>query len=737
MNTPSKDFLNLLKNRKGYSKLYDKIMFFHKRIMSKGKVMGYDEKFFKKSANKKAMYMWLFTAIILTVAYTIEVIKGDRTPQYYTVFMILCWVPFLIGAAILRIRGTATSWYKETIAVGFGIFYAFTVLTTNTNLTFSYIIPVVCMLMLYKDKKLFIRISILNLLLIVVNFVMTKVVSGTMELSMAEFEIQFFVILLSYIAYILSVDHLSKSDGAMLDAVKDNLDRVVKTVEQVKTASTAVVDGVTVVRELSDENIEGANNVVHSMDGLADNNLVLSEKTNSSLEKTRSIDEQVSNVAGLISDVVTLTDGSVEHARVSSAQLEDVVRSTREMAELSAEVDQILKVFKEEFEKVKAETGMITGITSQTNLLALNASIEAARAGEAGKGFAVVADEIRNLSMGTKNSSESILNALGNLEETSERMTESIVKTMELIRLNLEKITQVNESVVRITEDSAKIGQNVQVIDSAMKEVENSNKDLVDNMNQVGEVMKLMTEGIADADETTKVMRSKYEETYNNVNSIEKIVGALIEELGTGGFMGIKDITPGMFVNVVVNNKHDGNSYKTTVLEVTESGIVTQIPVWEGRRLEVKKDETYHLQIIVDNQLYNWDNVQISVRKDNSLKITVEGNPSVINRRKYRRMPVVHACEITSEISNKVYTGSMVNISANGFAFSTRETDISKAKGMKVNLQVKDFDVLGGRPLVGHIIRISDNEGEYIVGCRMLDDNMDIYEYVEKNYKGN
>ena len=54
---------------------------------------------------------------------------------------------------------------------------------------------------------------------------------------------------------------------------------------------------------------------------------------------TRTIDMQVSNVAGLISDVVTLTDGSVKHARASLSQLEDVVKSTTEMAELSAEVD--------------------------------------------------------------------------------------------------------------------------------------------------------------------------------------------------------------------------------------------------------------------------------------------------------------------------------------------------------------------------------------------------------------
>ena len=298
--------------------------------------MGYDEKLFKSSANKKAMYMWMFTAIILSVAYTVELIKGDRTPQYYMIFMIVCWVPFLLGVAILLIKGIDTTWYKQIVAIGYGVFYAFTVLTSDTNLTFAYIFPVVCMLILYKDRALFLRVSGLNVLLIVVNFIL-RIVRDSGRFSTADFEIQLGVIILSYIAYVLAIDHLSKSDGAMLNAVKDNLDHVVKTIEQVKTASTSVVDGVTVVRELSDENIEGANNVVRSMEGLNANNMVLSDKTNSSLDMTKTIDMQVNNVAGLISDVVTLTDGSVEHAKTSLSQLEDVVKSTTEMAELSAD----------------------------------------------------------------------------------------------------------------------------------------------------------------------------------------------------------------------------------------------------------------------------------------------------------------------------------------------------------------------------------------------------------------
>ncbi len=698
--------------------------------------MGYDEKFFKKSANKKAMLMWLFTAIILSLAYTVELIKGGRTPGYYAAFMLICWIPFILGVVFLKIKGMDTTWYKETISIGYGIFYAFTVLTSDTNLTFAYIFPVICMLMLYKDKALLIRVSVLNILLLIANFIISRATGNAATLSMAEFEIQLGVIVLSYMSYVLAIDHLHKSDGAMLDSVKGNLDRVVQTVEQVKTASTAVVDGVTVVRELSDENIEGTNNVVRSMADLTSNNEVLQDRTNSSLDMTNKINHQVENVAGLIDEMVGLMNESVDHAQTSSTQLADVVKSTTEMEQLSSEVEKILKDFKDEFERVKTETGTISGITSQTNLLALNASIEAARAGEAGKGFAVVADEIRNLSMGTQNSSDRILEALGNLEETSDKMTQSIDKTIELIHEMLGKITAVNESVTRITEDSVQLGNNIQVVDSAIKEVEDSNKNMVDNMKQVSDVMELMTASIADADETTKVMRSKFEETSNNVNNIESVVGKLIEELGQGGFMGIQDVKKGMFISIIEGDKRDGREFKTTVEDVFENGVVTGIPVKNGEELVYNKHGEYHLQIIVDNELYNWDDVHIHVTKDEQFKITVNGNPVVLNRRKYRRMPVFYGCDITSRASNQTYEGKMVNISASGFAFATYASEIKNSKGTLVKVDVKDFPLLEGKALVGHIIRVSDNDGQYIVGCRMLEDNMDIHDYVERNYKG-
>ena len=212
-----------------------------------------------------------------------------------------------------------------------------------------------------------------------------------------ECALQFAIVLCCFACTNMAIRHLVESDGALTGSIESELAQVVQTVEQVKDSSNMIVDGITVVRELEEENKQGANFVVSSMKELSHNNDILHDKTYSSTRMTTQINNQVENVASLINEVVQLVSESVEHTDTSSKELADVVESTKTMAELSGEVDNILREFQQEFSKVKTETGTIGEINSQTNLLALNASIEAARAGEAGKGFAVVADQIGKL----------------------------------------------------------------------------------------------------------------------------------------------------------------------------------------------------------------------------------------------------------------------------------------------------------------------------------------------------
>lgn len=506
----------------------------------------YDQKYFDEKANKRAGTTWLTLMLIVTGYYGINAAVGDVSTGWYTLFCIIGWSEYLLGGLLLKFKGMDNAGYKWVLGLGYLTFFGFLSWTSVDEISYVFILPLISILILYKNPRLIKIMMWVTVFVLVTSNVYKGVAKGMMEfVSSADCALQFAIVLCCYSCTIMAIHHLVESDGALTSSIEGNLERVVQTVEKVKGASNEVVDGVTVVRELADENRMGAENVVTDMRELAHENDVLNDRTMSSMDMTNAIDTQVANVAGLMEEVVTLIEASAEHANTSAEELEEVVVTTNKMAELSAEIEKVLNGFKEEFENVKTETGAIEGISSKTNLLALNASIEAARAGEAGKGFAVVADEIRELSNGTKTSSGRIMNALANLEETSQKMLESITETVALIQDNIQKVSNVERSVTDITNDTRALDVNIKTVDGAVKEVEISNKTLTDNMQQVCEIMEVMTERINRAELTTKEMLNKYDESAKSTADIETVVGHLMEELGVGGFMGVHDVRSG------------------------------------------------------------------------------------------------------------------------------------------------------------------------------------------------
>lgn len=693
--------------------------------------MEYNEKQFQRMANKNAMSVWIILNAVLTIAYIIEVVKGAKPLPFFYAMLAICWVPVIIGFVVLKIKGMHTWIYREVVAIGYGIFFAYMLFTAETAITFSYVLPVAGMLILYKNKGLLIRVEIANIIVLVINVIRIYATGQQTDRTVADFEVQLACTIMCYFTYLKSMNYLMLSEKSLLDSVKANLNRVVATVEQVKNASNSIVDGMTVIRELSDENQESTNVVVGSMEKLIEDNEVLQEKTDSSLQMTEVINSQVENASTLIQEMVVLMQQSVENAKTSSTQLEDVVASTTEMAKLSSEVEKILKDFQNDFNQVKNETGTIERITNQTNLLALNASIEAARAGEAGKGFAVVADEIRNLSTGTQESSTSIMTALTHLEETSDKMLTSISKTLELIQETLTKVTQVNESVTSITADTIKLGENVQVVDTAMQEVEKLNDGMVGNMHQISEVMNCMTGSIADADGNTRIMRSKYEESSLNIMYIGDVIGKMVEDLGDGGFMDVSDIKEGMYAILTEEIGQEKQEYKGYVKSVGQDMLSLDL---KNTIFAFSKGARYHLNVIVDNQIYCWEDIA-PVQNNSWIEIRIEKHPKVLNRRKYPRMPISNGFRAILDRADEYFEGKMMNISAGGFAFISYDQSLENVKGRKVTLSLSDAE-FQENTLQGHIIRITKNDGQYIVGCRMVEERDDIKEYVEKNYKG-
>lgn len=693
--------------------------------------MTYDENVFKEKANRKARKIWIVFAVLLSANYGSDASGGLYPTTSYLIFLALCWLPLIFGEVLLRVKGWATELYRYDLVIGYGIFYTFVICTTASPIAFTYILPVTSLLVLYKNRKFMINCGIVNSLIIVGAAVYRYMLGFNSASDMKNYQLQLSCIILCYICYVMSIRHLNESDGAMTDSIKADLHRVVTTVEQVKTSSNTILDGITVVRELASENKHGSDMVMLGMNELTDNNHMLQDRTTSSTQMTSDIRAQVENVVALISEMVSLVGKTESHSSVSAKDLQSLVSTATTMSELSTELENVLQNFQHEFGMVKQETGTIEKITNQTNLLALNASIEAARAGEAGKGFAVVADQIRTLSTETHASSGQIREALSRLDATSAKMTASIEETLKLIQVTLEKVTHTGENVNQIASDSAQLGRHIQVVDNAIKEVESSNTQLVSNMEQVSNIVETITGCIAHSSQTSERMLSKYEETASNINTIEDVMENMMCDLGIGGFMGIEDIQPGMKIDLKVAGQGD-KEYLGELIEQIPEGLLVSCQ----KELALTDTASCTLQITAGNILYCWDKAVISPAPEkgaHAFKIIINTRPRINNRRKYPRMDLNNACTIKFKNSDTEYAATMDNISANGFAFLATDNIFTQSKNASITVTIHDFALPDHNVLEGRIIRCSDDNGLFIVGCQMPEDNFYILEYVEKN----
>ena len=693
--------------------------------------MTYDENVFKEKANRKARKIWIVFAILLSANYGSDASGGLYPTTSYLIFLALCWLPLILGEVLLRVKGWATELYRYDLVIGYGIFYTFVICTTESPIAFTYILPVTSLLVLYKNRKFMINCGIVNSLIIVGAAVYRYMLGFNSASDMKNYQLQLSCIILCYICYVMSIRHLNESDGAMTDSIKADLHRVVTTVEQVKTSSNTILDGITVVRELASENKHGSDIVMLGMNELTDNNNMLQDRTTSSTQMTSDIRAQVENVVALIGEMITLVEKTQSHSGVSAEDLKSLVNTAATMSQLSTELENVLENFRQEFEMVKQETGTIEKITNQTNLLALNASIEAARAGEAGKGFAVVADQIRTLSTETHASSDQIRDALSRLDATSAKMTSSIEETLKLIQITLEKVTQTGDNVNQIASDSVQLGNHIQVVDNAIKEVESSNTQLVSNMEQVSNIVDTITTCITHSSRTSERMLSKYQETADNINTIEDVMENMMCDLGIGGFMGIEDVKPGMKIDLQLVGQEDDN-YLGELIEQIPEGLLVSCQ----KKLTINGSASCMLQVTAGNILYCWDKAAISPAPESgehAFKITITTRPRINNRRKYPRMDLNNTCTIKFKNSDTEYAATMENISANGFAFLATDKIFTQSKNAEVIITIHDFALPNHNKLEGRIIRCSDDNGLYIVGCQMPEDNFYILEYVENN----
>ena len=427
-----------------------------------------------------------------------------------SILPILCLVVNLVITIILKVAKKESTLYQYE-AVGFSIAYCMMLLLSRGPATFTYLIPLMIVTMMYLNIKtsvlLGIVLFVLNVIRVILNFIMLDWATA-LENSMCEI----ITVLLTVLTTIMGThlltqfikENMNEIEGAAIERSRV-YDRIIKITGEVNK-------DIELLNESLDDIDSSTAHVCTALEQIGDGNTENVRAVELQTQMTSEIQGFLDETNRITVDAVNISADMMEVLCKSLEDMESLVYKTHETTEVGNQMKAAAQRQQNSSEDARNITDIILNISSQTNLLALNASIEAARAGEAGRGFAVVANEISNLASQTKNSTEQITKILhdlmDNAGDVSEKADQTVIMADSQANLVEETMRLLNETKERSNE----LQSTLQQIKNDMDKIHSSNDEVVNSTATL----------LATSEEFTASTSDTISASQDNVQKVEK-----------------------------------------------------------------------------------------------------------------------------------------------------------------------------------------------------------------------
>ncbi len=481
------------------------------------------EKQFLKESQVKALNRVLKTVLLVSTIFgligVISQLGFSELPVWFSIVPLIFLVINLPLIFVLSSGSRAQTFYKTATAY-YLLLYASMLLLAQSNHTFTYIFPVMMVLMVYMDVKYSRIFGVIFLVISFIKIVLLFAGSTQLQSDLEFIMIQIIISIIAFVALSMGTSLLYRFISENMKEVEEKTHQEAETSKKIMEVSSGVNKDILVLRDAM--TVIGG-----TSDAIAESMTEISKGTEDIVKAAESQTVLTADISEAIVATNRVTNDAVDTSEEMKQVLENGLVDMDKLVKMTVDTTRVGNEMKDAAEKQKAAsddardiTSMIMNISNKTNLLALNASIEAARAGEAGRGFAVVADEIGKLASQTKESTEQITTLLNSLAENADAVSGKADETVSMASEQASLAGKTKEFLNETKDRSDNLSKQLKDIGNVMEKVTKANDQVTDS---TATLLAVSEEFSATTTETLSTTRDNASEIRKSVDLIQSI----------------------------------------------------------------------------------------------------------------------------------------------------------------------------------------------------------------------
>lgn len=438
--------------------------------------------------NRTAMILFTVLTSIISLAYIIQLIKGETGMGKFLAVEIFDLVPMIIGWVIFKMDPESVI-IRHVMAIGYGLFYLIVCfITTNTILVFVYAIPTVILTAMFNDFKLSVTSGIGVSVIATAHAIRFASLRQWQEGAMADLEIEALIMIVVSVFSIVVNKVITDINAASIQVINDTGEKNEHMLSEVMHVSGDLVNNVGEVSDKITQLVTSSEETLASMKEVQSGTTDTAESVQNQLIKTEEIQTQIENVTNAAKDIGSNTSDAVEAIREGRANIAKLIEQSKISEKAGDSVVSEVEGLKTSTKQMETIVSLIQTVASQTSLLALNASIEAARAGDAGRGFAVVATEISSLAGQTQEATENINKLIAGISNEINEVINAINSLVESNQIQNQSANITSESFDKIVESTGKISENSEDLSQIVEKLATANSEIVDSIQTISAI---------------------------------------------------------------------------------------------------------------------------------------------------------------------------------------------------------------------------------------------------------